>query len=246
MIALQQNDVTRSWRAIAEQMKAIKGILCVSAHWLTRGVAVTADSQPRTIHDFGGFSQAMFDIIYPAHGSEALVKRVQELLSPEPVTASHEWGYDHGCWTVLMKAFPEADIPVIQLSLDTKKTARQHYETGQRLRCLRDEGILIMGSGNIVHNLNDVIRSPGVRPHPYAANFGRFVRDEIENNRVDALVDYPKMGADARKAVPTPDHLWPLFYVLGARHPDDKAIFENSFIEFGSIDMTTVIFRDAV
>jgi 4,5-DOPA dioxygenase extradiol len=243
MIAMLQNETTRSWHRLARSMPAPRAILCVSAHWLTRGTQVTIQAHPPTIHDFGGFPREMHEFEYPAPGDPALCRRVAELLSPEPVGASTDWGYDHGCWTVLMKAWPEADIPVVQLSLDVAKSAAEHFEMGRRLRRLRDEGVLIIGTGNIVHNLADLVRRPGVTPQPYATAFSDHVCAAIAANDAEAVIDYPAFGPDALRSVPTPDHFWPLLYVLGARHDDDLATFDPSFIEYGAIDMTTVTLR---
>jgi 4,5-DOPA dioxygenase extradiol len=243
IIALQQNGVTRAWHALAQSMPRPRAILCISAHWLSRGTAVTAQAHPPTIHDFGGFPREMHEMQYPAPGDAALCARVAELLAPMPVEMAGNWGFDHGCWTVLMKAWPDASVPVVQLSLDVDKSPAEHFAVGRALRPLRDEGILIMGSGNIVHNLGDVIRRPGVLPHSYAASFGEKVRTAINDDTPERLIDYAAFGPDARRAVPTPDHFWPLLYVLGARHADDAPSFHPSFVEYGSIDMTTVTLR---
>ena len=153
MIALEKSDTTAAWRAIAQTIGTPKAILCISAHWLTRGTAVTGMPQPRTIHDFGAFPQALFDMRYPAPGSPALAQRVVDLLAPLPVRLDEEWGLDHGTWTVPHHAYPDADIPVVQLSMDVDAKPAQHWEIGKMLRPLRDEGVLIMATGNIVHNL---------------------------------------------------------------------------------------------
>lgn len=242
-IALKQNDVTQSWNDIARSMDRPSAILCISAHWLTHGVGLTVQDNPPTIHDFGGFPQEMFDIQYPAPGDKALVRRVQELLEPFRAVATDDWGYDHGCWTVLMKAWPDADIPVVQLSLDIGRSPAEHYALGQRLRPLRDEGVLIMGTGNIVHNLRLLKRVDGTPPNPLAAEFSAAIKSAIARDDPQTVIDYAKLGEAAGFSVPTADHFWPLLYVLGARHPDDQAIFGPNFIEYGSIDMTTVTLR---
>ena len=240
MIAMKQNDTTRAWHAILERMPRPSAILCVSAHWLTRGIGVTAQVAPPTIHDFGGFPAEMHEMQYPAPGDPALVARVTELLAPERVIATDSWGLDHGCWTVLMKARPQADIPVVQLSLDATRNPAEHYALGRKLRPLRDEGVLIMGTGNIVHNLSGVIRQDGVPPHDYAANFSRTIKQAIVADNPDTVINFNMLGTDAARSVPTADHFLPLLYVLAARHDGDRPIFEPEFIEYGSIDMTTV------
>jgi 4,5-DOPA dioxygenase extradiol len=244
VIALEQNDTTRTWAALAERIGRPRAIICVSAHWLTRGTAVTGVAQPQTIHDFGGFPDEMYEITYPSPGDIPLARRVRELLAPEPITLAGDWGYDHGCWIVLMKAFPKADVPVIQISLDMAKSPAQHYELGRRLRPLRDEGTLIMGTGNIVHNLRSVVRREGVPPCDWARRFSDYVCQRIVEKDDAALINYLDQGADAERSVPTPEHYWPLLYVLGARHPDEHVSFEPRFIQYGSIDMTTVHFSD--
>lgn len=240
MVALWENDTTVAWRTILNGMPKPRAILCISAHWLTRGISITAQEQPPTIHDFGNFLRAMHEIIYPARGDAHLVRRVAELLAPDPVVLSSDWGFDHGCWTVLMKALPDADVPVVQLSMDVRRTPQQHFELGRRLRPLRDEGVLIMGSGNIVHDLSGVIRQNDVPAHPYAENFGKMIRTAIRENDSQTAIDFAALGADAVRSVPTPDHYWPLLYVLGARHDDDCPDFAVDYVQYGSIDMMTV------
>lgn len=244
MIALQQNETTRTWKAIADAMPRPRAILCISAHWLTDGIAVTAQRHPPTIHDFGGFPREMHEFQYPAPGDHWLVERVAATLAPTPVQRSSDWGFDHGCWTVLMKAFPDAQVPVVQLSLDVHAAPARHFEIGRQLRALRDEGVLVIGSGNIVHNLRDVIRRPGVPAHDYAAAFAARTKQAILENPA-SVADFAGWGSDAARAVPTPDHFWPLLYVLGAAHTDEAPRFDPDFIEYGSIDMTTVIFGAA-
>jgi 4,5-DOPA dioxygenase extradiol len=243
IIALQQNETTRSWRAIAQSMERPRAILCISAHWMTRGVRLTGQAAPPTIHDFGGFPREMHEFEYPAPGDAALVKRVQGLLAPMSVVPTAEWGFDHGCWTVLMKCWPDADIPVVQLSLDIGKTPAEHFELGRKLAPLRDEGILIMGTGNIVHNLGSLIRADGVPPHPLAQAFSAAIKTAILDDEPQRVIDFGRLGDAARFSVPTPDHFWPLLYVLGARQPDDLPVFEPDFIQYATIDMTTVSLR---
>jgi len=243
IIAMKQNATTEAWRALMDAMPRPRAVLCISAHWMSRGIAVTGQVAPPTIHDFGGFPRAMHEFQYPAPGNVTLVRRVAELLAPDPVAATTQWGFDHGSWTVLMKALPDADVPLVQLSLDVSRRPAQHFEIGRRLRPLRDEGVLIMGSGNIVHNLGDVIRQDGVPPHDYAVAFSRAIKRAILADDHQTVIDFEKLGLAASRSVPTPDHFWPLLYVLGARHPDDEVSFAPDFIEYGSIDMTTVTLR---
>lgn len=245
IIALEENETTRSWRRTAASFARPRAILCISAHWLTRGVQATGQAQPPTVHDFGAFPRAMFEIRYPAPGDPALCRRVAELIEPEPLRSSLDWGFDHGCWTVLMKAWPEAEIPVVQLSLDVTRSAREHFELGRRLRPLRDEGVLIMGSGNIVHNLGVLVRTPEATPHRFAESFGEVIRAAVAADEPETVINFDRLGRDAELSVPTPDHFWPLLYVLGARHPDDQPVFEPSYVQYGSVDMTTITLRPA-
>lgn len=243
MIALETNDTTRTWKAMGDAVGKPKAILCVSAHWLTRGVAVTAMTKPRTIHDFGAsFPKALFDQQYPAPGSPELAKQVAEVLSPTSVVLDDGgWGLDHGTWSVLGKAFPDADVPVVQLSMDATKPPAWHFEIGQRLAPLRDEGVLIVGTGNIVHNLPAM--DWGDRhcaPYDWSQRFNDYIKTAIAEDAPERAVGFESQGQDAKRSVPTPDHYWPLLYVLGARLPGDVATFAPDHIEHGSLSMTSV------
>lgn len=252
MIALETNDTTRSWAATAARIEQLygrpKAILCISAHWLTRGIAVTAMAAPQTIHDFGAFPQALFDVQYPAPGDPVLAARVRDLLAPTPVALDQsQWGLDHGTWSVLLKAYPQADIPVVQLSMDTSLSPAGHYAVGQRLRALRDEGILIVGTGNIVHNLSRMdFRNKDATPFDWAQRFNDHVRNAILSDRPEGAIDFASLGQDAQESVPSPDHYWPLLYVLGARDPDDVAGFGPDHIEHRSLSMTSVLLASPV
>ena len=243
MIALETNDTTRAWKAMGDAVGKPKAILCVSAHWQTRGIAVTAMTKPRTIHDFGAsFPKALFDQQYPAPGSPELAARVAEVLSPTPVAMDQQaWGLDHGTWSVLGKAFPDADVPVVQLSMDATKPPAWHFEIGQRLTPLRDEGVLIVGTGNIVHNLPAM--DWGDRhcaPYDWSQRFNEYIKTAIAEDAPQRAVDFASLGQDATRSVPTPEHYWPLLYVLGARLPGDTATFAPDHIEHGSLSMTSV------
>ena len=225
------------WRQLGESLPRPRAILCVSAHWYLPETAVTADARPRTIHDFGrSFPQALFDLQYPAPGDPALAARVAALLAPVPVRQAHDWGLDHGAWSVLLHLFPQADIPVVQLSVDETRDARFHYETGMRLRSLRDEGVLIVTTGDIVHNLRQ-IRWGGGEPFDWAVRFQNLVRDKLSARDDDALVDWRSLGADADLSIPTPDHYLPLLYALGAAEPGERPSFFADAIDLGSISM---------
>ncbi|WP_300573211.1 4,5-DOPA dioxygenase extradiol [Phenylobacterium sp.] len=243
MIAIETNDTTAAWAAIGESIGKPRAILCVSAHWLTRGVGVTAMAQPRTIHDFGAsFPQALFNVQYPAPGDPGLARRVAELLAPLPVAQDEGWGLDHGTWSVLCKAYPKADVPVVQLSMDASKPPAWHYEMGRKLAPLRDEGVLIVATGNIVHNLPAMDWGARHRPaFDWAAAFNDHIKAAIAQDEPQAAVAYEAFGEAASRSVPTPDHYWPLLYALGARMPGDRAVFGPDHIEHGSLSMTTVM-----
>src|SRR5690606_34847861 len=194
-----------------------RGILCVSAHWYMAGTAVTAGRAPRTIHDFGGFPRPLFEVQYPAPGDPRLAHRVAELLAPVPVAQDQSWGLDHGTWSVLVHVFPDADIPVVQLSINEAKAASWHYAIARDLAPLRDEGILIMGSGNLVHNLHTYAWGQAVEPLDWAVRFENLARTAMSEGDFSTLVGYESLGRDAMLSAPTPDHYLPLLYVLAQR-----------------------------
>jgi len=242
MVALEKSSTTAAWKGLAEQIGKPEAILCISAHWQTRGTAVTAMAQPRTIHDFGAFPQELFDMQYPAPGDPELAARVRELLAPVPVAMDAGWGLDHGTWTVLHHAYPEADIPVVQLSMDIARSPAEHWELGKALRPLRDEGVLIMGSGNIVHNLPKMDwNNPDAPAYDWADSFNSTILDAVVEDRPQTVIDFEAMGEPARLSVPTPDHFWPLLYVLGARHPEEAAQLHPNFIHHKSLGMTSIL-----
>lgn len=242
MVALEKSDTTRAWHGIAARIGRPKAILCISAHWVTRGTAATAMPQPRTIHDFGAFPPELFAVQYPAPGDPALARRVAELLAPMPVTIDQGWGLDHGTWTVLVHAYPDADIPVVQLGMDAAKSPAEHWAVGQKLRALRDEGVLIMGTGNIVHNLPRMDwDNPAAEPYPWAARFNAAMLEAVATDRPQQVIAFEALGEDALLSVPTPDHFWPLLYVLGARHPGETAEFHPDFIHHRSLGMTSIL-----
>jgi len=243
MNALSRNAYTQAWAAMGRSLARPTAVLAVSAHWYRTGCAVTANTAPRTIHDFGGFPQALYEIQYPAPGSPALARRVQSLLAPVEVALDERWGLDHGTWSVLMHLFPDADIPVVQLGIDKREAPRFHYELGKRLMPLRDEGVLVIGSGNLVHSLAAYNwEEPEVAPYAWAERFEQQVRAALLRDDSDAVIDYPHFGADARRSVPTPDHYLPLLYILGLRREDDVLSFPVDGMDGGSISMLAVRF----
>ena len=240
MNALEENRYTHAWRQFGRSLGKPRAILVVSAHWYIRGTKVTAMKQPRTIHDFGGFPPALFEFRYPAPGDPELADHVRELLQPLNVELDHSWGLDHGTWSVLAHVFPEADVPVVQLSIDRTQLAPFHYELGKRLGALRDEGILVIGSGNIVHNLALLRFDPQAAPPDWAVRFNDQLRDHVLRRDHQPLIHVEQFGQPARLAVPTPDHYLPLLYILGQQHGDDSVQFLVDGIELGAAGMLTV------
>lgn len=238
---LEDNPATQMWTRLGEELGTPKGIICISAHWYTQGVGVTAGEAPKTIHDFGGFPPAMYEMQYPAPGCHELAQKLVDILSDEKAVLDDSWGFDHGTWCVLKKVFPKANVPVVQLSMHRSQDPVFHYQVGKKLLQLRQQGYLIIGSGNIVHNLSVMEWRGRNKTYDWAKRFGDAIRTAITNDDNDTIINYQKLGTDAQNAVPSPDHFLPLLYVLGARHPQDTVRFESNYVEFGSLDMTTVI-----
>ncbi|WP_413726546.1 4,5-DOPA dioxygenase extradiol [Sodalis sp. RH16] len=241
MNVLEDNRYTQAWEHLGQTLPRPRAIVAVSAHWYTRGTAVTAMENPRTIHDFGGFPQALFDIRYPAPGSPALAKTIQEILLPVEVAADQSWGFDHGSWGVVKKMYPAADIPMVQLSIDGTKPAEYHYRLGRELSALRDQGVMIIASGNVVHNLRMVIWQGAAEPYPWAESFNQFVRDNIawQGEGQHPLVDFMRHEG-AALSNPTPDHYLPLLYILGAWDGKEPISIPVDGIEMASLSMLSV------
>jgi 4,5-DOPA dioxygenase extradiol len=240
MNTLERNKYTETWRKLGESIPTPKAILCVSAHWTTQGTAVTAMEKPKTIHDFYGFPQALFDVQYPAPGDPQLAARVREMLAPVEVQMDESWGLDHGTWSVLKHAYPEANIPVVQLSIDGTQPPEFHYETGRRLAPLRDEGVLVVGSGNVVHNLR-VMRRGGGPAFDWAVRFNEKVREALASRDHQALIELERLGEDARLSVPTPEHYLPLLYIAALQGEDEEMSFAVDGYEMGSLGMLTAV-----
>ena len=241
MNALSRNAYTEAWSAIGTDLPAKpEAILCVSAHWYIPKTAVTAQENPPTIHDFGGFPQELYQVQYPAPGSLELAAEVADLLLPD-AGMDTTWGLDHGTWSVLVHMFPDADIPVIQLSIDETKEAAWHYETARNLAPLRDRGVLILGSGNIVHNLHTYSWGKhDAEPYDWALRFEKMVRTALRSGNVESLIAYEKLGKDALLSVPTPDHYLPFLYILAQRQHNEEISFPVEGFDDGSISMTAV------
>jgi 4,5-DOPA dioxygenase extradiol len=243
MNALETNEFSAAWAAIGRAVPAPRAVLAISAHWYVRSTAVTAMAQPETIHDFGGFPPELYAVQYPAPGAPAVAQRVAELLAPTPVTLDSSWGLDHGTWSVLVHAYPAANVPVVQLSIDGTQPPTYHYELARRLRPLRDEGVLIVGSGNVVHNLARLRWDQDGPPHDaWAVHFNSYVRDALARGDHEALVHYERAGESAKLAVPMPDHYLPLLYVAAQQHEAETVRFAvDRLMMGGAIGMLTAV-----
>lgn len=240
MNAIEDNEFTRGWREIARRLPRPEAILAISAHWYTEGTFTSDAAYPRTVHDMYGFPKPLYEVQYKAPGSPALAQRVLTVC-PEAVI-DNGWGIDHGTWSVLVHMFPEADIPVVQLSVDARLDAQAHYKLGQALQPLRDEGVLIFGSGNIVHNLH-LIDWNHAGGFGWADEFDGYIRRRIEARDFANVVDYRSAGDSAAKAFFTPDHYFPLLYVLGATDNTDTVTVFNEARVLGSLSMTSYLFN---
>lgn len=241
MITLSKNTYTDAWKEMGRSLPRPKAVLAVSAHWYINGCAVTASDLPKTIHDFGGFPQELHEVQYPAPGSPALARQIKGLLAPLPVALDADWGLDHGTWSVLRHLFPQADIPVVQLSIDRSKSPVFHYELGKRLKSLREEGVLVVGSGNLVHNLHAYAWGDrAVHPFDWGVRFEEKMRGFMSNGDDAGVVAYEKLGEDAMLSVPTPDHFLPLLYILGLRRENEPVSFPVEGFDGGSMSMLSV------
>lgn len=239
MNAITDNEFTRGWQQVGLSLPKPNAVLCISAHWETKGTYVTAMETPRTIHDFGGFPQALYDVQYPASGNPALAQETKRAITKTSVGLDHEWGLDHGCWSVIKHLFPKADVSVLQLSLDRGKPAQWHYELAKDISSLRKKGVLIVGSGNIVHNLGmaDWNEAGGF---DWAMEANERIKHLVGNNEHQSLINYSAIGKEMQLAVPTPEHYLPLLYILGLKEDKENISFFNDKTELGSISMTSV------
>ena len=241
MNAIEENAYTRRLHELGKALPKPKAILCVSAHWLTNGTWVTHMTNPKTIHDFGGFPQALFDVEYPAPGSPETATLIQALINDPKIKLDDQaWGLDHGTWSVLTHLYPNADIPVVQLSIDASEDPEFHLEMGTKLRKLRDHGILILGSGNIVHNLRQIKWQDGETPYPWTIDFDQWVKERLVARDYNALAKQFLDQPSGRLAVPTLDHYLPLLYVVGASDEQDQLKFEYEGLEMGSLSMRSL------
>lgn len=239
MNAVEENNFTRGWQKSVENIQKPKAIIVISAHWETRGTFVTAMEKPRTIHDFYGFPQTLFDVQYPANGSLETANLIAENANGNRIGFDENWGLDHGVWSVLVHMFPNAEIPVLQLSLDYNRSPKDHFKLAKELAFLRARGVLIIGSGNIVHNLRLVnFRNKGGDDWAIEAN--EIFKDLISSGRYDELFEYEKLGRAATLAVPSAEHFLPLIYTLALRKENEKIEMFNDAVELGSISMTSL------
>jgi 4,5-DOPA dioxygenase extradiol len=239
--AITKNPYSDAWRVIGSSLPRPKAILAISAHWYIPATAVTINAEPETIHDFGGFPRELYEVRYNAPGSPELAQRVKKILAPIAVKQDESWGLDHGTWSVLGNIYPRADVPVVQISINETKPAQFHFDIGKRLTLLREEGVLIFGSGNLVHNLHAYAwGQEGVEPYDWAERFEKQAREFIVAGEDNRLVAYEKLGRDALLSIPTPDHYLPLLYVLGARRGDEKVSFPVEGVDGGSVSMLAV------
>ncbi|KFF08530.1 4,5-DOPA-extradiol-dioxygenase [Flavobacterium hydatis] len=243
MNAIEENEFVAGFRNLAKTLPQPNAILCVSAHWYTKGTKVTAMEMPKTIHDFGGFPQALFDVQYPAKGSLELAVETKRILSPVEIELDETWGLDHGAWSVIKHLYPEANVPVIQLSIDYTKSGQYHFELAQKLQSLRHKGVLIIGSGNIVHNLRLVDFHNYDRDnygYDWAIEARQTVNDYLLDGNFQPLINYEKMDRAIQLAIPTPDHYLPLLYTLGLKDKSEELSLFNDKLLAGSLSMTSV------
>ena len=241
MLVLEDNEITRAWATLGQSLKP-RAILAVSAHWVTRGTLVTSMQKPRIIYDFYGFPDELYQVTYPAPGSPELALRTASLTGAR---ADEQWGLDHGTWCVLKKMFPNADIPVVQLSLDAAKSGEQHMAIGRELRELRNEGVLILASGNIVHNLGAADFSGRRGTYEWATRFDNTVTSLLDQREFSKLCAIESLGNDAALSAPTPEHYWPLLYALGAAEEQDRLTYPVTGMDLASISMRSVMFSES-
>ncbi len=240
MNAIEHNEFTESWVNLGKKLTKPKAILCISAHWLTRGTTkVTAMEKPRTIHDFGGFPPELFAQQYPAHGATDFAEETKKLITSTTVESDFDWGLDHGTWSVLLPMFPLADIPVFQLSIDYSRPPQYHYDLARQLSALRRKGVLIMGSGNIVHNLG-MLRFDG-QVYDWATEFDEKIKALITDKNHEPIINYNSLGKMAQLSIPTNDHYLPLLYSLALQEKDESVAFFNDKNQMGAISMRSLI-----
>jgi 4,5-DOPA dioxygenase extradiol len=241
MNAIEDNDYTRNWAKIAREIPKPEAILAISAHWYTNGSNITDDEHPKMVYDMYGFPEELYKVVYKAKGSPELAHLTQNLIKKN-VKIDNSWGYDHGTWSVLNRMYPEAEIPVCQLSVDSNASAETHFKIGQEISSLREKGVLLFGSGNVVHNLAKI--SWGMAGgYPWAIDFDRYIKDQISKKQYQEVINYRNAGKSSELAFFTPEHFYPLLYVLGASNEDDRVSIFNDSCVMGSLSMTSYLFQ---
>ncbi|MFL9482706.1 4,5-DOPA dioxygenase extradiol [Chitinophagaceae bacterium LWZ2-11] len=242
MNAIEQNEFTRGWKNVAGNIEKPTAIICISAHWLTKGTFVTAMEKPKTIHDFYGFPPELSSQEYPAKGSPELAELTRSTIKSTEVGLDYEWGYDHGSWSVIKHMYPAADVPMIELSINYHQSPQQHYELAKELSSLRNKGVLIIGSGNMVHNLRMVAwHQPQDFAFDWAIEANETFKNKISNNQHQDLINYHTLGKAIELAIPTPDHYYPMLYSLGLKSEKDNVTFFNDKPVMGSLSMTSFV-----
>ena len=245
MNGIEDNEFSRTWAKFGKEIPKPKAVLVISAHWLTKGTHITAMDHPKTIHDFAGFPKELFEVQYPAKGSPELAITTSKLITTTKVELDHEWGLDHGTWTVVRHMYPNADIPVLQLSIDFSQPAQYHYDLAKQIVSLRNKGVLIIGSGNMVHNLRMVAWDKLQEPEygfDWAIEMNSIFKEKLSDRDFSALIHYEKLGLAAKLAIPTPDHYYPLIYSIALAEKNDEISFFNDIAVGGSLTMTSVKF----
>jgi 4,5-DOPA dioxygenase extradiol len=244
LYTLDDNKYSRAWKKITETIPKPKAIVCISAHWLTKGSFVTAMENPKTIHDFGRIDDRLFDIQYPAPGNPELAKEIAKNMASLHVEEDHRWGLDHGCWCVARCMYPSSDIPILQFSIDYHKGANYQYEVANHLSFLRKKGVLILCSGNIVHNLGQ-LKFPENSTYDWAIEFDEISKKLIEKGDHQSLINYQNLGKSANLSIPTPDHYYPMLYALGLQSKNDTISFPVDGISYGSTSMRSVLIHSS-
>lgn len=243
MNGIEDNAFSNTWKKFGKEIPKPKAVLVISAHWLTNGTYITAMNNPKTIHDFGGFPQALFDVQYPAKGNRELAQFTSDLITSTHVGLDNDWGLDHGTWTVVRHMYPDGDIPVLQLSIDYNKPAQYHFDLAKQLASLRKKGVLIIGSGNMVHNLGkvawDKLNVPNYG-YDWAIEMNTIFKEKIANGDFKSLIEYEKLNKAASLAIPSPDHYFPLLYSIALQESNDNLSFFNDNLVGGSLTMTSV------
>lgn len=242
MNAIEDNSYSRTWKEIAKRIPKPKAIICISAHWYTNGTKIMNEPNPRTIYDMYGFPRELYEIVYNAPGDPTLAQKAKDLISKK-TTFDNSWGLDHGTWSVLVHMYPNRDIPVFQISIDAYAPIEEHYKIGQELKSLREQGVLIMGSGNIVHNLRLVDWHKAKKGFDWAYEFDDYIYENIEKHNHEKILNYHQLGEISKLAVPTQDHFYPLIYILGTTDQNDKVSVYNKSCELGSLTMTSYLWE---